>query len=394
MKLPLLPLFLLFFLLLGGCIQPSVPPVPPVPPAPTPAEPLRSAEFTDLPLWHETTPAAALETFLNSCRAIAKQEAWAQVCDQALLISAGDEQAARHFFEDYFKPWQLINEDGSETGTITGYYVPELAGRRRPDTVYKYPLYKQPIDLLTIDLTAVYPELKGFRLRGRLKGNRVVPYFDREEIDGGDNPLVGNELFWVADPVELFFLHIQGSGRILLPDGEKVMINYANQNGHPYRSIGRLLLERGAMTRDQMSMQNIRRWVAENPEAGRKLLDENPSYVFFRTLAKGIESPPGALGIPLSAERSLAVDRRNIPLGAPVFLAGSRPDSSAPLNRLMVAQDTGGAIKGRVRADFFWGMGAEAGAIAGRMKQQGRLWVLLPKTFKQTDSKYLNVEAE
>ena len=370
-------LLLLLVLLLAGCPQPPAP----VPPKEVP-EPLRLAEFRELPMWQESTPAAALETFLNSCRAIAKRETWTEVCSEALFIAPGDEQAARQFFEKFFTPWQLINEDGSETGIITGYYVPEMAGSRTPDDTYKYPLYGQPDDLLTIDLAEIYPELSDYRLRGRVEGNRVVPYFERGEIDGTAKPLAGNELFWVADPVDLFFLHIQGSGRMLLPDGEKVMLNYANQNGHRYHSIGRLLLERGAMSRDQMSMQNIRRWVNENPEAGRKLLDENPSYVFFRELENGVESPPGALGIPLSAERSLAVDRRTIPLGAPVFLAASWPNTEEPLNRLMVAQDTGGAIKGRVRADFFWGMGADAGALAGRMKQQGRLWVLLPKTMQ------------
>jgi membrane-bound lytic murein transglycosylase A len=381
MKLYTLLVWLL--LLLGGCTPTSPPSLfPPPTPARVDAEPLRVADFDELPQWQESTPSAALETFLNSCRAIGKREEWAQVCGEALFISSGDEQSARFFFENFFTPWQLINEDGSETGTITGYYVPELAGNRTPDAIYKYPLYRQPDDLLTIDLSEVYPELSDYRLRGRVEGQRVVPYFERGEIDGTAKPLAGNELFWVADPVELFFLHIQGSGRILLPDGEKVMLNYANQNGHRYQSIGRLLLERKAMSRDQMSMQNIRRWVNENPEAGRKLLDENPSYVFFRALEKGVESPPGALGVPLSAERSLAVDRRTIPLGAPVFLAASWPNSEEPLNRLMVAQDTGGAIKGRVRADFFWGMGADAGALAGRMKQKGRLWVLLPKTLQ------------
>lgn len=370
--------FLLFVVLfLAGCPQPP----PPVPPS-VDAEPLRPALFRDLPLWQETTPSAALETFLNSCRAIRQQEAWAQVCNEALFIAPGDEQAARNYFENFFQPWQLINEDGSDTGTITGYYVPELRGSRTSDDVFKYPLYRQPDDLLNIQLSAIYPELAGYRLRGRVEGNSVVPYFERGEIDSEEQPLAGNELLWVSDPVELFFLHIQGSGRILLEDGQKVMLNYSNQNGHRYQSIGKLLLERGAMTRDQMSMQNIRRWVAENPEDGRKLLDENPSYVFFRELEQGIESPPGALGIPLSAERSLAVDRRTIPLGAPVFLSASWPHTGEPLNRLMVAQDTGGAIKGRVRADFFWGMGAEAGAMAGRMKNQGRMWLLLPKTFE------------
>ena len=370
----------LLLLLFAGCAPPPAP--PPVPPAPLEAKPLRLADFRELPMWQESTPAAALETFLNSCRAIARRDGWTQVCNEALFIASGDEQAARRFFEEFFTPWQVVNEDGSRAGTITGYYAPELAGSRVPDDTYKYPLYRPPDDLLTIDLAEIYPGLSDYRLRGRVEGNRVVPYFERGEIDGTANPLAGNELFWVADPVDLFFLHIQGSGRILLPDGEKVMLNYANQNGRPYRSIGKLLIERGAMSRDQMSMQNIRSWVNANPEDGRKLLDENPSYVFFQELEDGVESPLGALGIPLAAERSLAVDPRTIPLGAPVFLAASWPQTEEPLNRLMVAQDTGGAIKGRVRADFFWGMGADAGAQAGRMKQQGRLWVFLPKTFQ------------
>ncbi|MCW8892394.1 MAG: MltA domain-containing protein, partial [Deltaproteobacteria bacterium] len=287
--------------------------------------------------------------------------------------------AAREFFENFFQPHQVQNEAGKSEGLITGYYGPELAGSRVKTEEYQYPLYRQPDDLLIVDLDEVYPELNQYRLRGRVEGNRVVPYFDRVEIDNGENPLAGQELFWVADPVELFFLHIQGSGSIRLATGENVMVNYANQNGHPYRSIGKLLLERNAMTRDQMSMQNISRWVEENPEAGKQLLAENPSYVFFRELSAEFTSPPGALGVPLTALRSLAVDPRTIPLGAPVFLATTFPGSDYPLKQLMVAQDTGGAIKGRVRADFFWGMGPYAGKNAGRMKQDGRLWVLLPK---------------
>jgi membrane-bound lytic murein transglycosylase A len=365
---------ILLFLILVGCTAQI-----PQPPTPVPeSAPLRATTFADLPGWVESTPAAAVDTFLKSCQALGRQENWGRVCAEALFVPPGDEQVARKFFEDFFRPWQLVNQDGTTSGVITGYYVPELEGSRTPDDVYRYPLYRDPEDLLIIDLGTVYPELKDFRLRGRVEGKRVVPYYERAEIDSAGRPLNGQELFWVKDPVELFFLHIQGSGLIVLPDGKKVMVNYANQNGHPYQSIGRLLLERGAMTRDQMSMQNIMRWVAENPEAGEKLLAENPSYVFFRELEGDVESPPGALGVPLSAERSLAVDRRTIPLGAPVFLATSRPQSAEPLNRLMVAQDTGGAIKGRVRADFFWGIGPQAGQLAGRMKQSGQMWVLLP----------------
>jgi len=300
-----------------------------------------------------------------------------------MTISPVGHLVAREYFGRFFQPYQVRNEDGSSAGMITGYYGPELLGSRIPTEEFKYPLYSQPDNMLIIDLDDLYPELGKYRLRGRIVGNRVVPFYDRAEIDNGDNPLSGQELFWVKDPVARFFLQIQGSGRIRLPDGELVMVNYANQNGHPYRSIGKLLLERKAMTRDQMSMQNIRRWVKENPEAGKQLLAENPSYVFFRELPPEFTSPPGALGVPLTAQRSLAVDPHTIPLGAPVFLATTYPGTDHPLQQLMVAQDTGGAIKGQVRADFFWGMGNAAGEIAGKMKQDGRLWVLLPKEIQE-----------
>jgi membrane-bound lytic murein transglycosylase A len=373
--------YVLLLISLGGCIAPLPPAeMPPL----EPVAPLLAVPWENLPGWQESTPAAGLETFIYSCRAIGRKAEWALPCGEALSVPAGDEQRARQFFERYFVPHQVRNQDGSEQGTITGYYVPELTGSRTRTEQFRYPLYRQPDDLLIVDLKDIYPDLAHMRLRGRLEGNRVVPYFDRAEIDNGGQPLAGNELFWVEDPVELFFLHIQGSGRIRLENGELVMVNYANQNGHLYKSIGKLLLERDAMTRDQMSMQNIRLWVEQNPEAGRKLLDENPSYVFFRELEPGVESPPGALGVPLTAERSIAVDRRTIPLGAPVFLSTTWPSSEQPLRRLMVAQDTGGAIKGQVRADFFWGMGDEAGALAGRMKQSGRMWVFLPRGEEET----------
>ncbi|SDZ80585.1 membrane-bound lytic murein transglycosylase A [Desulfuromusa kysingii] len=370
-------LSLLIIVTLAGCMgKPAVQ----VPPAPEiEFEPLKPVSWEQVDGWLLDRPAAALVAFQQSCKAIGKRDMWQQVCAEAIKISTPGEKNSRDFFELYFQPYQVRNADGSDDGIITGYYGPELEGSRTPTEEYRYPLYRLPDDMLIVDLDEVYPELSKYRLRGRVVGNRVVPYFDRSEIDAGNDPLAGQELFWVKDPVDLFFLHIQGSGRIRLPDGELVMVNYANQNGHPYRSIGKLLLERNAMTRDQMSMQNIRSWVAENPEAGKQLLAENPSYVFFRELSAEFQSPPGALGVPLTALRSLAVDPRTIPLGAPVFLSTTFPGTDFPLKQLMVAQDTGGAIKGEVRADFFWGMGNDAGEIAGRMKQDGRLWVLLPK---------------
>ena len=294
-------------------------------------------------------------------------------------MERASETEVRSFFERSFVPHQVSQSNGSSDGLLTGYYVPDLKGSRTASSDYQYPLYQRPSDLLVIDLSDVYPDLSNYRLRGRVEENRVVPYWDRSAIDSDNQPLAGQELLWVADPVELFFLHIQGSGRILLDSGERVMVNYADQNGHPYRSIGKYLINQGAMSRDQMSMQNIRAWVRNNPDEAGNVLNQNPSYVFFRELDGDVQSPPGALGVPLTPGRSLAVDRRYIPLGAPVFVETTWPNSDQTLQRLMMAQDTGGAIKGRIRGDFFWGMGEQAGAQAGRMKQTAKFWVLLPK---------------
>ena len=289
------------------------------------------------------------------------------------------EPEVRAFFEERFTPYELRQSDNDPVGMVTGYYVPDLRGSRHPSPDYPYPLYRRPDDLLVIDLSDAYPELGKYRLRGRLDERRVLPYWDRAAIDGDQLPLAGKELFWVEDPVDLFFLHIQGSGRILFEDGSRSMVNYAGQNGHPYRSVSEWLIKRGLMSRDEMSMPNIKAWARDNPSQVNDLLNTNPSYVFFRESPEDADSsPPGALGVPLTAGRSVAVDRRYTPLGAPVFLATTWPNSDRPLYRLMMAQDTGGAIKGPVRADFFWGMGSDAGIEAGRMKQPLKMWVLLP----------------
>ncbi len=277
--------------------------------------------------------------------------------------------------------------DGSDTGRITGYYEPLLAGSRVRSARFSVPLYAVPDDLLTIDLASLYPELAGKRLRGRVDGRRVVPYWPRADIETGRAPVADKVLVYVEDPVEAFFLQIQGSGRIRLPDGSVMRVGYADQNGHPYRSIGTVLIERGELTLAQASMQGIRAWGKKNPDKLPALLDENPSYVFFRdvpppapgTLEAQIDGPYGSLGVPLLRERALAVDTRSIPLGAPVCLATTYPLSTRPLQRLMLAQDTGGAIRGAIRGDFFWGFGDDAGREAGRMRQDGRMWILWPK---------------
>jgi membrane-bound lytic murein transglycosylase A len=239
--------------------------------------------------------------------------------------------------------------------------------------------------MLVIDLAAIYPELKSLRLRGRLQGNRVVPYWNRAEIEAGTAPVRGKEVLWVDDPVELFFLQVQGSGRVRLEEGKNggdtVRVGYADQNGHPYRSIGKWLIDKGEITPDKASMQGIKDWGRRNPERLPELLNANPSYVFFRELPSSGRGPLGAMGVPLTNERSIAVDPRGVPLGAPVWLATTRPNAREALNRLMLAQDTGSAIRGNVRADFFWGYGEEAGKLAGAMKQKGRMWLLLPRDY-------------
>lgn len=360
-------------------ICPEPPPVVPQPPPVVKVPQLNQVGWESVEGWDLDDQRQAMSAFLKSCSSLAKRPDWKQVCAEAALLDQQNPATVRYFFETRFLPYQVNSSEGKETGLITGYYAPDLQGSRQPNERFRYPLYAVPDDLLVIDLRSVYPDLANYRLRGRIEGRRVVPYWSRAEIDAGKAPILGNELFWVEDPVELFFLQIQGSGRISTPTGEQVMVGFAEQNGHPYRSIGKLLLDRGAMTREQMSMQNIKTWARNNPSEVAQLLSENPSYVFFRELAPELKTPLGALGVALTPERSLAVDPRTVPLGAPVFLSTTQPLSETPLQRLMVAQDTGGAIKGAVRADFFWGMGNEAGAQAGRMKQPGKMWLLWPK---------------
>ena len=340
--------------------------------------------FDEIPGWRDAPFAPGLRAFAAGCPWIPALHPLRRACDAALAAPAEDEAAARRFVEDAFSAWALQSAEGAAEGTITGYYEPVLPGNRTRTDRFRLPVYGVPEDLIAVDLENVYPELKGMRLRGRIEGNRLVPYWTRGEIESKP-PFRAPVLAWVEDPVELLFLQIQGSGQVELASGGRLFLRYADQNGHPYRSIGRYLIQRGELTLEQSSMQGIKAWATANPRKLREALDANPSYVFFRELppraaAPGIaDGPIGALGAPISAGYSLAVDPRSVPLGAPVFLGTTMPLSSQPLQRLMAAQDTGGAIRGAVRADFFWGTGSEAGALAGRMRQQGRMWILWPR---------------
>ncbi|MBA2352463.1 MAG: MltA domain-containing protein [Burkholderiales bacterium] len=376
----------------AGREPPSAPPAPTdakapaetaQPPVAPPMPMLLPASWDAIPDWQSNDPVPAWNAFLASCEKLGGKPLWQPVCSQAAMLKSAapaDPATLRNFFQTYFTPHAVLNADGSDEGLITGYYEPLLQGSKKKSTRFRYPVYGVPDDLLTIDLAELYPELKGMRLRGRVEGKRVVPYHSRAAIEQNGSSLAAREIVWVDDPVELFFLQIQGSGRVKLEDGELLKIGYADQNGYPYRSIGKLLVERGEMTLEQASMQSIKAWAKQNPEKLPELLNQNASYVFFRELPNNLSGPIGSLGVPLTAGRSLAIDPRVIPQGAPIFLATTWPDSSRALNRLMVAQDTGGAIRGAVRADLFWGFGDAAGALAGKMKQAGKLWVLLPNS--------------
>jgi len=341
------------------------------PPKPQPETARYEARgFADLPGWSRAQLEPSLRAFIAGCARFKR------VCDLAKSLPSADEEAARRFFETEFVPYAVVSSESGDSGLITGYYEPIIDGSRTPSAAHRYPIYGVPADLVVVDLGAVSAETRPLRLRGRLDGRRLVPYYSRGEIDArGD--FAAPVIAWSGDPVELFFLQIQGSGQVRLENGERIRVGYADQNGHPYRSLGRHLIERGELVLEQASMQGIKVWAAANPQKLQEALNQNPSYVFFRELP-ATDGPIGALNIPLHAERSLAVDRRFVPLGAPVYLATTFPLSEEPLERLMSAHDTGGAIRGVVRADFYWGTGPEAGAQAGRMRQQGRMWLLWP----------------
>ena len=336
--------------------------------------------FSALPGWGRDELREAWPSFMNSCIVLVRRADWAEACTAARVIDANDGAAIRAFFENHFVPNLIRAEDGTDTGLITGYYEPLLRGARKRGGEFQTPLYKVPDDLLTVDLASVYPSLRGMRLRGRLVGKKVIPYGTRAEIERADAN--GKELLWVDNPVDAFFLEVQGSGRVELADsGETVRVAFADQNGHPYKAIGRWLVEQGELTVEQATMQGIKGWIAANPARRQELFNANPSYIFFREerLPDPRVGPKGAMGVPLTPARSVAIDPKFIPLGAPVFLSTTEAASEVPMQRLMMAQDTGGAIRGAVRADFFYGFGSEAGDKAGRMKQPGQVWVLMPK---------------
>jgi len=360
---------------------------------PTESKPAETAKIADYSLlkmvkWEEIDGlqednlSAAWPAWQQSCSTLINKAQWQAACAAAKSMAKPSSADLIAYLTNYFDVYRANNVDGTNTGMITGYYEPILKGSRKKSEQNPYPLYRQPKDLISVELSDVYPDLKYKRVRGKLLGTKLVPYNTRAEIEANPSPLAGSELLWINDIIDVFFLQIQGSGLVQLDNGEEAHVGYADQNGHPYNSIGRILIDQGELTADQASMQGIKTWAKNNPNKLRDLLNTNLSYVFFKELPAGLPGPIGALGVPISAERSVAIDPKFVPLGAPIFLSTTEPNSTNPLKRLMVAQDTGGAIKGGVRADFYWGSGDDAGVKAGAMKQSGKIWVMLPKGFK------------
>jgi membrane-bound lytic murein transglycosylase A len=377
-------------------VAPQLPRGLPKAPDTIPAElALRPVAFADLPGW-TSDDTGAVPALMAACRRIAAQPAetrvgpgglagsvrdWLGPCREAELLQRGNGAVLRSYVQKWFRPYEVSN-GGHADGTFTGYYEAELRGSRSRDARYATPIYARPDDLVAVDLGDFREELDGQVVVGHLVDGKLVPYLTRAEIDDGALGGRGLELLWVDDPVDAFFLHIQGSGRDLMTDGRVVQVGYAANNGYPFLGNARTLIDSGELAPEDASMQAVRAWLRSHPRDARALMQRNRRYIFFQELDG--EGPIGALGVALTPERSLAVDPAYIPLGAPLWLdttwpAGT-PEAGRPLRRLMVAQDVGGAIKGAVRGDVYWGSGEAALAVAGGMKQKGRYYLLLPKT--------------
>ena len=368
---------------------------------------LTPVSFAALPGWKTGDSRPALAAFRRSCavktRSSPAQELggagyagriadWLAACAAApagTIPAAG----ARRYFETWFAP-ALVGAGLDSDALFTGYYEPEIRASTGHHGEYTTPIYGVPADLVTADLGLFRDSLKGVRVTGRVAGHAFLPYFTRAEIDA--RGLAGAPvLLYADDPVDVFFLQIQGSGRARLENGALVRLAYAGQNGRPYTPVGRVLIAQGAIERNRMSMQAIRGWMQAHPQTARAVMEVDQSFVFFRLTPLGDPAlgSPGSEGVPLAPGASLAVDAHVHPLGAPFFVAATVPDSDParpdrPLHRLFVAQDTGGAIRGAARADLFWGFGAGAEEVAGRLKSTGKLYVLLPRRLSAAMASY------
>lgn len=352
---------------------------------------LRAVTYADLPGWEQDDLSDAQQAFRRSCEKIMRVPAerpfkpvgtygdWHHMCAAYIAMDNPDNATFKFFIEHWLTPYEVTDpKDGSE-GLFTGYYEPLLHGSHTKSETYATPIYARPDNMFIADLGLWHEDLAGKKITGLIEGNELSRVPERAKIEefGMEKADV---LVWVDDPVQAFFLHIQGSGLVQMDDGSQLRVGYAAQNGHPYFAVGRALIERGALTKENVSLQTIRAWMQENPQGAQALMNLNPSYIFFRILES--EGPEGAQGVPLTAERSLAVDKNLYSYGMPVWLDAQwpvSPENSANFQKLLIAQDTGGAIRGVVRGDVFWGHGERAEYYAGHMKSKGSFWMFLPK---------------
>jgi membrane-bound lytic murein transglycosylase A len=362
---------------------------------------LKKISFADLKEWNTERFAKAGMALENVCALIEKKDSRQYLDERHVYGQWADYKAAckklihknkaqpaaklKAIFEKEFVPYQVFSIDEVDPlhkteALFTGYYEPILKGSKKREGPYQYPLYKKPKNLIiSQDLGKFKAELMGYKIKGRVIDGVFKPYFQRRTL----NEMIGSKdlepLVWVDSEVDAFFLHIQGSGFLHMADGRSMRVGYAEQNGRPYVSIGRVLLDMGIGTKEEMSMQFIKKWLRDNPEKTKEILNKNPSYIFFREL-KG-PGPIGTMGIPLVPEHNLAVDRSIYPLGLPMWMSFQDPfENKKVRNKFVVAADTGGAIKGSLRGDLFWGRGKRAERYAGHMKSRGQLFILLPKT--------------
>jgi membrane-bound lytic murein transglycosylase A len=309
----------------------------------------------------------ALNVFKKDCKRSKRYDLFKDICHKAQSETDG-----RNFFIVNFQPYKLYDSKASDEGVITGYYEPLLHGSLTKTKRYKYPVYKIPKNLITSDNI----RLRNYKSRGKVVKNKILPYDTRKQIEANPHNPNFETIAYVDDKYDLFSLHVQGSGRIQLEDGSIINVGYGQQNGWPFTGIGKYMLEKGYVTKNELSIQGIKNFFVNNPSKIDEVLNINDSYIFFRISDEGAA---GSLGSVLTAQRNLAVDTDYIPLGMPVFLNTKNPVTKQSINQLMVAADVGGAIKGEIRADFFWGFGDNAFDYAGRMKEKGKIYVLMPK---------------
>lgn len=397
---------------------------------------LAEVPFSSLPEWGKSTLKPSFLAFQKSCKSFLKQPAdrsigtryirlsvksFQPACRAAMVLENPSEENTRSFFERWFQPMSFFqtvdigveNKPGNAipsdskfelsdscislqktknlapfTGLFTGYYMPHLQGSLTKTATYTVPIYNLPSDLVRISLQLINPNSRGRMLVGRLDGKTVYPYYTREEINKGAIKKTASVIAWVENYLDRFILEIEGSGVISLPNAEKLYIGYAGENGAPYTAIAGILIKQGVMTKDNASMQKVERYLNDNPELLHDILNQNKSFVFFRKLQQ--KGALGAQAVTLSDGYSLAVDRKWIPLGLPIWLSSTRPTEYGseilPFHRLMIAQDTGGAIRGPVRGDIYWGEGEKARSIAGKMKNPGQYWLLMPKDAHYCDA--------